>query len=86
MNAADARRRRGGSTLLERTKSDSSEAARIDALVATISAEHTVQAITEAENVTQSEGASSKLTGSDHAGRDAALIFSADRRHFTTRA
>ncbi len=55
MNAAEARKQRGGSTLLERTKRDPVRAAAIDALVAAASVEHIVQTIMEIENVNAAE-------------------------------
>lgn len=55
MNAAEARRRRGGSTLVERTRSDPARAARIDALVAAASVEHIIQNIMDRENVSAAE-------------------------------
>ncbi|HEX3462571.1 MAG TPA: helix-turn-helix transcriptional regulator [Candidatus Elarobacter sp.] len=55
MTASEARKRRGGSTLVERTKQDPAEAARIDALVCAISLEHAVCAIMEANHVTAAE-------------------------------
>jgi transcriptional regulator with XRE-family HTH domain len=55
MTATEARKHRGGSTLVERTKSDPAEAARIDALVSAISVEHAVRTIMEAQKVTAAE-------------------------------
>ena len=55
MTATEARKRRGGSTLVERTKSDPTEAAEIDALVSAISIEHAVRTIMEAQNVPAAE-------------------------------
>jgi len=55
MNAAEARRRRGGSTLVERVKRDPVRAARIDALVAAATVEQMVQAIMDSEQITAAE-------------------------------
>jgi transcriptional regulator with XRE-family HTH domain len=55
MNASEARKERGGSTLLERVKRDPVRAAAIDALVAAASVEHIVQSIMEAQNVNAAE-------------------------------
>jgi transcriptional regulator with XRE-family HTH domain len=55
MNAAEARKKRGGSTLLERVKSDPAHAARIDQLVAAASLERLVEAIMEREHVNAAE-------------------------------
>ncbi len=55
MTAAEARRRRGGSSLLERAKADPSRAARIDRLVASASIEQLVQAIMEREHINAAE-------------------------------
>jgi hypothetical protein len=55
MNAAEARKKRGGSTLLERVKRDPARAARIDRLVASASLEQLVEAIMEREHVTSAE-------------------------------
>lgn len=55
INAAEARKRRGGSTLVERVKRDPVRAAAIDALVAAASVEHIVQTIMEIEHVNAAE-------------------------------
>jgi transcriptional regulator with XRE-family HTH domain len=56
MNAAEARKRRGGSTLLERTKaSDPRRAVRIEQLVAAADVEQIVQAIMEREHISAAE-------------------------------
>jgi transcriptional regulator with XRE-family HTH domain len=55
MNAAEARKRRGGSTLVERARQDADRAARIDKLVAEASVEHALQELMEIENVTAAE-------------------------------
>lgn len=55
MNAAEARKRRGGSTLVERSRQDAKRAARIDRLVAEASVEHALQELMEIENVTAAE-------------------------------
>ncbi len=55
MNAAEARKKRSGSTLVKRTRGDQSRAARIDRLVAEASIEHTLQLIMEIENVSAAE-------------------------------
>jgi hypothetical protein len=56
MNAAEARKVRGGSTLVERTKAaDPARAARIDKLVAEASVEQIVHAIMEHESVNAAE-------------------------------
>jgi transcriptional regulator with XRE-family HTH domain len=55
MTAAEARKRRGGSTLLERAKADPTRAARIDRLVAAASVEQLVQAIMERERISAAE-------------------------------
>lgn len=56
MNAAEARKRRGGSTLVQRIKAgDSTRAARIDKLVAAASVEQIVQAIMENERINAAE-------------------------------
>lgn len=55
MNAAEARKRRGGSTLLERTKADPARAARVDRLVASASVEQLVQAIMDSEHINAAE-------------------------------
>ena len=51
MNAAEARKRRGGSTLVERSRKDPERAARIDMLVAEASVEHALQELVDIENV-----------------------------------
>ncbi len=56
MNAAEARKRRGGSTLVDRIKaSDPARAARIERLVAAASVEQIVQAIMESERINAAE-------------------------------
>jgi len=56
MNAAEARRRRGGPTLVERVKgADPVRSARIDKLVAAASVEQIVQAIMENESINAAE-------------------------------
>ncbi len=56
MNAAEARKQRGGSTLVERIKAaDPARAARIDKLVAAASVEQIVQAIMENERINAAE-------------------------------
>jgi transcriptional regulator with XRE-family HTH domain len=55
MTAAEARKRRGGSTLLERTKVDHARATRIDRLVASASIEQLVQAIMDREQISAAE-------------------------------
>ena len=55
MNASEARKRRGGTTLTERTRRDPSRAARIDRFVAEASVEHALQQIMEIENVSAAE-------------------------------
>lgn len=55
MNAAEARKKRSGSTLVKRTRGDQGRAARIDRLVAEASIEHTLQLIMEIENVSAAE-------------------------------
>lgn len=55
MNAREARKRRGGTTLLERTKADPVRATSIDRLVAAASIEQLVQALMDREHVTAAE-------------------------------
>lgn len=55
MNAAEAKKHRSGSTLLERTKSDAARAARIDRLVASASVEQLVQAIMHEQHISAAE-------------------------------
>ena len=55
MNAAEARKTRGGSTLVERSRRDSARAARIDRLVAEASIENALRKIMEIENVSAAE-------------------------------
>ena len=55
MNAAEARKRRGGSTLVERTRRDPARAVRIEMLVAEASVEQAFQHIMEIENVSATE-------------------------------
>jgi hypothetical protein len=55
MNAAEARKRRAGSTLVERTRRDPARAARIDRLVAEASVEQALQHIMDIENVSAAE-------------------------------
>jgi transcriptional regulator with XRE-family HTH domain len=55
MNATEARKRRGGSSLLERVKADPVRAARIDRLVASAFVEQLVQAIMDHEHVSAAE-------------------------------
>jgi DNA-binding GntR family transcriptional regulator len=56
MNAAEARKRRDGSTLVQRIKTgDPARAARIDKLVAAASVEQIVQAIMENESINAAE-------------------------------
>jgi transcriptional regulator with XRE-family HTH domain len=56
MNAAEARRRRGGSTLVERTKAaDPARAARIEKFVAAAAVEQIVQTIMDREHVNATE-------------------------------
>ncbi|TAM74279.1 hypothetical protein EPN44_11610 [bacterium] len=55
MNATEARKRRGGSTLVERSRKDSARAARIDRLVAEASIENALRKIMEIENVSAAE-------------------------------
>jgi hypothetical protein len=56
MNAAEARKRRGGPSLADRIrKVDPARAARIDRLVATASVEQIVQAIMESESINAAE-------------------------------
>jgi transcriptional regulator with XRE-family HTH domain len=56
MNAAEARKQRGGSTLLERIKAaDPARGARIDKLVAAASVEQIVQAIMDNERINAAE-------------------------------
>jgi hypothetical protein len=55
MNAAEARKRRVGSTLVERTRRDPARAARIDMLVTEASVEQALQHIMEIEDVSAAE-------------------------------
>lgn len=55
MNAAEARKKRGGSTLAERVRKAPKRAARIDRLVAEATIEHTLQQIMELENISAAE-------------------------------
>ncbi|TAM58710.1 hypothetical protein EPN52_10150 [bacterium] len=55
MNAAEARKRRSGGTLAERTRKDSARAARIDRLVAEASIENALRKIMEIEDVSAAE-------------------------------
>jgi len=55
MNAIEARKRRGGSTLSERIRKNPKRAAHIDGLVAEATIEHTLQQIMELENVSAAE-------------------------------
>lgn len=55
MNAAEARKRRGSGTLLERVRQNPKRAKRIEKLVAQASVEHTLQQLMDIENVTPAE-------------------------------
>ncbi len=55
MTADEARKRRGGTTLVERTKRDPVRAAQINAIVAEASVEQLLQRIMELEHVTAAE-------------------------------
>jgi len=55
MNAAEARKKRGGSTLLQRTKRDPERAAHIDKLVRVAAVEQIVQAIMEQQDISAAE-------------------------------
>ena len=56
MNATEARKRRGGATLVERVKAaDPARAVRIERLVAEASLEQIVQAIMESKRITAAE-------------------------------
>ncbi len=55
MNAAEARKKRGGNTLIERTRRNPARASRIDRLVAEASIELIMRQIMELENVTAAE-------------------------------
>ena len=55
MSADEARKRRGGTSLVERTKRDPVRAAQINALVAEASVEQLLQRIMELEHVTAAE-------------------------------
>lgn len=55
MNAAEARKKRGGTTLLERTMGDPARAAHISELVRAADIEHIVQSIMAAKNISAAE-------------------------------
>jgi len=55
MNAAEARKKRGGSTLLERAMRDPQRAARIDRLARAADVEQMVQAIMASQQVSAAE-------------------------------
>lgn len=55
MNAADARKKRGGSALVERTRQEPRRAARIDRLVTQASIELMLRQIMARENITAAE-------------------------------
>lgn len=55
MNAAEARKKRGGSTLLDRTMRDPKRAARIEQLTKAADIEQLVQTIMESQHITAAE-------------------------------